>query len=213
MEDFFAAVSALSAEALARDAPGRAGWQRVRDELGRLEGPAGHPAQSLPLVGAHLDAAAAGAGDPLARRLAEAVLANRGALLWHGSHESYGEDPELDHFYDNFGFSVVAGPSIRGYPIPWRSDEVMFGLSLQGPHTFYPAHAHEAVELYYLIGGSVDWQQGDGVWRRLSSGTFIHHGTMESHAMRTYDAPLLTFFAWVSDLDSRPRLVEPPAAP
>ena len=105
---------------------------------------------------------------------------------------------------------MVAGPPLRGYPIPWRSNEIMFGLTIQGPHTFYPAHAHESVELYFVIGGSVDWQQGDGAWQSRSSGTFIYHGASESHAMRTHDEPVLNFFAWISDLGARPRLVDPP---
>ncbi len=213
MEDFFAAVAALSTEALASQAPNRAGWERVRDGLRQIEEPGDYAPRSFPVVESQLADAAALAVGQEARRLAQAALAIREALIWHASRNTYGEDPSLAHFYDNFAFSAVAGPPIRGYPIPCRSDGLMIGLTIQGPHTFYPAHAHQSVELYYLIGGSADWQQGDGVWRRVSSGAFIHHGPMEPHAMRTHDEPLLTFFAWVSDLDARPCLVEPPEAP
>lgn len=209
MNDLFAAVSMLCVEGLARNAPGRDGWRLIQEGLDRLEGPSDDAAQSYPVVETYLTAASALASDPVAHRLAAAVLANRDALIWHSSRNTYGNEPELNRFYDNFAFSVVAGPPIRGYPIPWHSEDIMFGLTMQGPHVFYPAHAHEAVELYYVVGGSVEWQQGDGAWQDLSSGAFVCHGAMESHAMRTHDEPLLTFFAWISDLGSRPRWVDP----
>ncbi len=36
-----------------------------------------------------------------------------------------------------------------------------FGIYLQTPDTFYPAHRHEAEELYFLLSGSALWQKDD----------------------------------------------------
>ena len=209
MDDLFDAVRAVCAEGRRQGVTASAGlaqMERVLDGLGpRRE----VVRQSLPVVEAHLAGAVEAADDPHARRLAEAVLAHAPALTWFDPSSSYGDDPRLDDFFGGYGVACFVGPDFRGYRMPYDSDELLIGVTLQAPDLHYPAHAHAAVELYYVIGGRVEWRQGDGRWRRLGPGAFVLHESEEPHAMQTRDEPLLALFAWVSDLDSEPRFVEP----
>ncbi len=209
MDELLDAIRAVCADGRARQVPEAAGLSGVERALDGLGAPRRLAPKPLAVVEAHLADAVAGANDPLARRLGEAVLAAGPALSW-GHSTSYRDAPHLRDFLAGYAIALVAGPDFKGYPMPYSSDKVMFGLTLQAPNLFYPAHAHAAVEIYYVVGGAADWQQGDGVWRRLASGAFVRHGPDEPHAMRTRAAPLLAFFAWVSDLASRPRWVYGP---
>ena len=209
MDDLLDAIRAVCADSRAREVPEAAGLSGVERALDGLGAPRRLAPKRLAVVEAHLAGAVAGANDPLARRLGEAVLAAGPALSW-GPSTSYRDAPHLRAFLAGYAVTLVAGPDFKGYPTPYSSDRVMFGLSLQAPNLFYPAHAHAAVEIYYVIGGAADWQQGDGVWRRLASGALVRHEPDEPHAMETRDEPLLALFAWISDLESRPRFVDPP---
>lgn len=212
MEDIFTALAEVGAAAMAQGHAAGPGLQRVAEAAAGLEAPRELAPRRLRVVDRYLAQALELAEAPAAKALAAGVAANAEALVWHDSHEAYGADPDLAHFLDNYAYSSLAGPKYRGYSIPCDSQEVLFGITLQGPGVFYPAHAHAAVEVYYVVGGRVDWQQGDGVWRSLVSGDFVLHESGEAHAMRTGAEPLLCLFAWISDLDCAVRLVAPPQA-
>ncbi len=209
MDDLFDAVRAVCAEGRRQGVAASAGLarvERVLDGLGRRREVI---RQGLPVVEAHLAGAVEAADDPHARRLAEAVLAHAPALTWLDARSSYGNDPRLEQFFDGYGVACFVGPDFDGHRMPYASDEVLIGVTLQAPNLHYLAHAHAAVELYYVIGGQVDWWQGGGPWRRLGPGAFVLHESEEPHAMQTRDEPLLALFAWVSDLDSQVRFREP----
>ncbi len=209
MDDLLDAVRAVCAEGRRKGVAAREGLAQVERVLDGLGPRREVIRQSQPVVEAHLAGAVEAADDPHARRLAEAVLAHAPALTWTDSRSGYGNDPRLDHFFDGYGVACFVGPDFRGNRMPYDSDELLIGVTLQAPNLHYPVHAHAAVELYYVIGGRVEWRQGDGQWRRLGPGAFILHESEEPHAMQTRDEPLLALFAWVSDLDSAVRIVEP----
>ena len=77
-----------------------------------------------------------------------------------------------------------------------------FGVYLQTPGTFYPAHRHEAEELYFLLSGNALWQKDDAGFEPVASGALIHHAPYQPHAMRTHDGPLLALWAWTGNLSS-----------
>jgi dimethylpropiothetin dethiomethylase len=77
-----------------------------------------------------------------------------------------------------------------------------FGVYLQTPGTFYPAHRHEAEELYFLLSGSALWQRDDADFEPVTSGALIHHASYQPHAMWTHDEPLLALWAWTGNLAS-----------
>lgn len=82
------------------------------------------------------------------------------------------------------------------------SAECRIGLYLQRPGLFYPAHAHDAEELYVIVNGGADWQAGE---RRFEArpGMVIHHAPAMPHIMTTGEAPLLAIWAWLGDIEGR----------
>ena len=77
-----------------------------------------------------------------------------------------------------------------------------FGIYLQTPETFYPAHRHEAEELYFLLSGNALWQKDAAGFEPVAAGTLIHHASYQPHAMRTHDEPLLALWAWTGNLSN-----------
>jgi mannose-6-phosphate isomerase-like protein (cupin superfamily) len=71
-------------------------------------------------------------------------------------------------------------------------------MVLQGPGITYPPHVHKAVEVYWVLAGTADWQKGDE-WSTHGPGTVILHDTGVRHATTTRSEPQLLFFAWVTD--------------
>ena len=77
-----------------------------------------------------------------------------------------------------------------------------FGVFLQTPETFYPAHRHAAEELYFLLSGNALWQKDDAPFRPVASGALVHHASYQPHAMRTRNEPLLALWASTGNLSS-----------
>ena len=106
-----------------------------------------------------------------------------------------------------------------------HSDDIYFGLLHLGSNTIYPAHSHDALELYDVLTTGADWCR-DGEWKRGVSagsfrfGTFLHgtvtatlihchdthhhrdtrccryHPSRCSHAITTREQPLLALYLW-----------------
>ncbi len=212
MDDLLDAVRGVCEEGQRRQSPASDGLREIAHAIDALDAPRPCEAEDLAVVRAHLGRSLSLASDPVARQLADAMQANAAAIPWRASR-SYAGDPRIADFLRSYAVAPIVGPERYGSRWPFHSDRVMFGMTLQAPDLHYQAHAHTAVEIYYVIGGTVDWQQGDGLWRRLAPGDFVLHQSEEPHAMRTLGDPLLALFAWVSDLDSEPRIVDPPCEP
>ena len=97
----------------------------------------------------------------------------------------------LPAFSENWAHAEIIGPKGMAY-----SDSFRIGLILQGPNTFYPDHQHPAVEVYYVLAGTADWQQGSGPLVPQAPGSLILHPSGVPHVMRTGDEPILAVFAW-----------------
>ena len=154
-------------------------------------------AHSLPVVSAlqRLSRFAA----PETRTLVEAIAALAGDLDWRQTYTSadFGQ-----RFLDNYGWSEWIGE--RG---AFLSDAIACGVLLLGPNTEYPAHSHEAEELYLPLAGHAFWRSGQSNWRLRSPGTWIHHPAWTTHAMRTADEPLLAAYVWrAGDLTAKSRI-------
>ena len=75
--------------------------------------------------------------------------------------------------------------------------------------TEYPAHSHEAEELYLPLAGRGWWRMQNSDWRFGSPGELIRHAPWISHAMRTADEPLLAAYVWRGgDLSAKSRIDE-----
>lgn len=81
-----------------------------------------------------------------------------------------------------------------------HNDHFRMGLFWQNSHVTYPRHYHNAVELYYVLSGIADWQQGGASWFSRPEGSHFLHQSREVHATRTHETPLLTLWAWHGDL-------------
>ena len=96
-----------------------------------------------------------------------------------------------EHFRQRHGWVEIAGPD--GTVV---CDGFRFGLYLQAPETFYPAHCHEAEELYLVLSGTAEWQVGAEDFSSKPPGSLVHHLPWQAHAMRTLSDPLLALWGW-----------------
>ncbi len=131
-----------------------------------------------------------------------AALRDVAALLpWHYSYPPRADGPDLAA---EIAFAELIGP--RGWA---GSTSIRVGLTLIGPGTYYPAHAHPAVELYAVISGTAEWTAcGEATLR--PPGAWILHQSGTPHAMRTAAEPLLAVYSWTGDLQSPSVYVEYP---
>jgi hypothetical protein len=136
---------------------------------------------------------------PGTRALVEATATLAGDLDWRQTYSSadFGQ-----RFLDNYGWSEWIGD--RGAFI---SDAIACGVLMLGPDTEYPAHSHEAEELYLPLAGRAWWRSGQSDWRLRAPGTWIHHPSWTTHAMRTGREPLLAAYVWrAGDLSAKSRI-------
>jgi Dimethlysulfonioproprionate lyase len=136
-------------------------------------------------------------GTGVTRSLCETVDRLRSELQWRQNPNYAGAE-----FLDGYAYCELIGP--RGH---LHHSEVALGLLLLGPRITYPEHAHAAAEIYAVVAGQAKWLQGDRIWRGRVPGELIHHASMEPHAMRTSDQPLLAAYLWQDHLADGARLV------
>jgi hypothetical protein len=131
--------------------------------------------------------------------LINALVAAAPSLAWR---RSYSVAAVGAQFYENYGWTEFAG--LTG-PVP--SKHLACGVLLLGPHVTYPAHRHEAEEIYVPLAGKAAWKHGQDRWRERLPGSVIHHARYEPHAMQTGQEPLLALYLWRSEnLDQGSRL-------
>ena len=136
---------------------------------------------------------------PQTRTLVEAVAALAGDLDWRQTYSSadFGEG-----FLQNYGWSEWIGK--RG---AFESDAIACGVLLLGRDTEYPAHSHEAEELYLPLAGHAWWRAAESGWLLRPPGQWIHHPSWTTHAMRTEGEPLLAAYVWrAGDLTAKSRI-------
>ncbi|WP_159082440.1 dimethylsulfonioproprionate lyase family protein [Paragemmobacter aquarius] len=110
------------------------------------------------------------------------------ALEWR---QTYGAGDFGAAFLERYGWTEIVG--LRG-PVP--SERVAAGFLLLGPDVTYPAHAHEAAEIYLPLSGVAWWQKGDAAFAPVPVGQAIHHAPWVPHAMRTGAEPMLALYLW-----------------
>jgi len=117
-----------------------------------------------------------------------AVKAAAGRLQWR---QTYGAADFGADFLQGYGWAEFIG--LRG-PVP--SERIACGVLLLGPGVVYPAHAHQAEEVYLPISGVAQWQRGDAPFARVPVGQAVHHLPWMAHAMRVDTAPLAALYLW-----------------
>ncbi len=136
---------------------------------------------------------------PGTRTLVEAVAALAGDMDWR---QTYSAADFGERFLQGYGWSEWIG--LRGV---FSSDAIACGVLLLGPNIEYPAHSHEAEELYLPLAGHAWWRSAGSDWRLRAPGDWIHHPAWTIHAMRTESAPLLAAYLWrAGDLTAKSRI-------
>lgn len=140
---------------------------------------------------------------PSTATLVAALATHADALAWQQSYTSADFGAA---FLQRYGWTELIGQ--RG---PVRSETVACGILMLGPDIHYPAHAHEAEELYVPLAGAALWSRGDEPAMERPAGTPIHHPSWVPHAMRTGAEPLLALYVWRGgDLAAKSRIVGRP---
>jgi mannose-6-phosphate isomerase-like protein (cupin superfamily) len=83
----------------------------------------------------------------------------------------------------------------------FESPTIYAGLMHIPPNTFYPLHAHDATEVWYILEGTAKWirQEGETVTARMVPPRgVIHHESKQAHGVRTAAEGVLGFYIWVS---------------
>lgn len=120
--------------------------------------------------------------------LVAAIVAEAERLTWR---QTYGAADFGEAFLRGYGWSEFIG--LRG---PIASDDLACGVLLLGPGVIYPAHAHQAEEIYMPLSGVAEWQQGSGEFAPVTPGAVIHHAPWVPHAIRCGSDPLLALYLW-----------------
>jgi hypothetical protein len=130
----------------------------------------------------------AGEKAGLAGDVVRALRAASGRMQWR---QTYGAGDFGAAFLNGYGWSEFIG--LRG---PIASERIACGVLLLAPGVVYPAHAHEAEEVYLPIHGVAEWQQGQGDFGPVPVGQAVHNAAWVPHAMRVGAEPLAALYLW-----------------
>jgi hypothetical protein len=140
-----------------------------------------------------------------APRALVAALETLGPCLSWAQNPNYRRRPPDPSFLDNYGYTVMAGPT-EGPPALAVDPRLAVGVLLLGPHAHYPLHSHPAIEIYYPLTAGAEWWRDDGPWRPEPAGAVIHHAPNVRHATRAGASPLLAIYLWRGDLATHAKL-------
>ena len=110
----------------------------------------------------------------------------------------------LDQEYlDNYGYVQLIGPdSIVEH------QTVRVGIGLWGPNLHYPAHHHEAEELYHVLAGRPDFGDEIGQLRRTGPGDAVYHPPWQVHSQDFGKTPTVLLYCWAGAVLADAVLVE-----
>ncbi|MGI9409216.1 MAG: dimethylsulfonioproprionate lyase family protein [Hyphomicrobiaceae bacterium] len=114
----------------------------------------------------------------------------RAGLKWERTYTE--ADPAVSaDLIERYGFVEFIGE--EG---PFVSDRVRAGVGAWGPYVHYPAHRHQAEEIYILLAGSAYFQFNAGPARLQRAGDAVYVPSMLTHGFRTGADPLVVLYVW-----------------
>jgi quercetin dioxygenase-like cupin family protein len=141
-------------------------------------------------------AIAAGLHHPAAG-IAAALAALPSPLPWRYSYPPRpGAPADAADLAERIAFAELIGPRA-----PLDAPGCRAGFTLIAPGTFYPLHAHPAIELYLVISGHAQWTIPNAE-RIVPPGEYVLHRASQPHAMRSFAEPLLALYGWRGDIDT-----------
>ncbi len=123
--------------------------------------------------------------------LAASLDALRDVLCW-SQNAAYDESTVSRELLDGYAYAVLTAPD---GPIPCESP--LCGYLMMAPELTYRDHWHAPREIYLVLTPGAQWCLDSGDWFDVAPGDLIVHEPWQKHAMRTGDAPLLAFAAWL----------------
>ncbi|MBT4888089.1 MAG: hypothetical protein HON65_00860 [Rhodospirillales bacterium] len=148
--------------------------------------------KTVPVVNKYLKQCVELAGDNPLGDLGRALLKDSESLHWFTMYQSYKDDKRTAVLHKNYAVLRLTGP--KG---SWFSDNLTTAISIQGPNTWYPPHAHRQREVYGVIGGASEWLRGSEPIVARKSGEVIYHPSGVRHATWTQEEPLMCFASWI----------------
>ena len=106
-------------------------------------------------------------------------------------------------YLDNYGYVQLLGPNaIVEHP------DVRVGIGLWGPHLHYPAHHHEAEELYHVLAGEPSFTGGNGTSRTTRPGDAVHNAPWQVHCQDFGATPTVLLYCWTGAVEPDAVLVD-----
>jgi mannose-6-phosphate isomerase-like protein (cupin superfamily) len=195
MKEVITALRAAFEAAAAADSEAAPAYARLLDGIDWSAALHSTTPSTQPVVERWFETAGTGLRNGPMAVLGRAVLANADRLEWISIYEAYEDDPTLAEFLDSYAIIRLVSP--HG---PLQCENMTVALTLQGPNTFYPPHAHKQEEVYGVLAGTATWQRGAEPWvTRAPEAIFLHPGGVR-HATRTAGEPLLSLACWTRDV-------------
>ena len=171
----------------------------VLDALDQARCPADVEPRLLPAV-RHLDAVES-SGDAAIDAVLDEFFRLAPALRWR---QTVGYLNVLSQDYlDNYGYVQLLGPNaIVEHP------DVRVGIGVWGPNLHYPAHQHEAEELYHVLAGEPSFSGRDGERRTTRPGDAVHHAPWQVHCQDFGATPTVLLYCWTGAVEPDAVLVD-----
>lgn len=127
--------------------------------------------------------------------LAETIHPLAEVARWYQLFEGDGIEPTL-------AAGLVAG-QFAGQVGLVGADTIRAGLFLLAPGLHYPLHQHGALELYYVVSGTLTLQYGTTSEPfQVPAGEWSVTPSNRVHALTTDDKPCLVIYAWIGEVES-----------
>lgn len=81
-----------------------------------------------------------------------------------------------------------------------RDDDLRIGLYGLAPETHYGSRTHPAEEVFVMLAGEAEWQQGDDKWHLLGPGERVHHPSQVAHQTRSGRRAFMSLYVWSGDV-------------
>ncbi len=83
------------------------------------------------------------------------------------------------------------------------NEKLRSGIFFLAPNFNYPMHNHAGLEIYYVLSGVLDVQNGvDAEPRRIGPGEYSVTPSQVPHALTIGDEPVVLLYIWIGDLES-----------
>ena len=124
------------------------------------------------------------------RDLAELFTEERAGLKWEQTY-TVADTAVSEALVNNYGFVELIGK--QG---PFLSNHVRAGVGVWGPNVHYPAHRHQAEEVYMPLAGSAFFEFDHGPQQLQRAGDVVYVPSLTVHGFRTGDEPFVALYIW-----------------